>query len=68
MEFSRQESWSGLPFPSPEDLPDLGMEPGSPALLVDSLLPESGKLGKPNKYIHIVNNNKIILIPLIILY
>ena len=32
MEFSRQESWSGLPFPTPEDLPDPGMEPVSPAL------------------------------------
>ena len=30
MGFSRQEYWSGLPFPSPEDLPDLGIEPGSP--------------------------------------
>ena len=30
--FSRQEYWSGLPFPSPEDLPNLGIEPGSPAL------------------------------------
>ena len=38
MEFSRQESWSGLPFPSPGDLPDPGIEPGSPALQIDSLL------------------------------
>ena len=30
--FSRQEDWSGLAFPSPEDLPDPGIEPGSPAL------------------------------------
>ena len=30
MEFSRQESWSGLPFPSPVDLPDPGIEPRSP--------------------------------------
>ena len=30
MGFSRQEYWSGLPFPSPEDLPDPGMEPRSP--------------------------------------
>ena len=29
---SRQEYWSGLPFPSPEELPDPGIEPGSPAL------------------------------------
>ena len=32
MEFSRQEYWSGLPFPSPGDLPDPGIEPTSPAL------------------------------------
>ena len=32
MRFSRQEYWSGLPFPSPEDLPDSGIEPRSPAL------------------------------------
>ncbi|CAM9128069.1 unnamed protein product [Rangifer tarandus platyrhynchus] len=32
MGFSRQEYWSGFPFPSPEDLPDPGIKPGSPAL------------------------------------
>ena len=32
MGFSRQEYWSGLPFPPPGDLPDPGIEPGSPAL------------------------------------
>ena len=32
MEFPRQEYWSGLPFPSPGDLPDLGIEPMSPEL------------------------------------
>ena len=32
MEFSRQEYWSGLPFPSPGDLPDLRIEPRSPTL------------------------------------
>ena len=37
MGFSRQEYWSGLPFPSPRDLPHPGTEPGSPALQVDSL-------------------------------
>ena len=37
LEFSRQEYWSGLPFPSPGDLPDPGIEPGSPALQVDAL-------------------------------
>ena len=35
--FSRQEYWSGLPFPFPEDLPDPGIESGSPALQADSL-------------------------------
>ena len=37
MGFSRQEYWSGLPLPSPGDLPNPGIEPRSPALLVDSL-------------------------------
>ena len=32
MGFSWQEYWSGLPFPSPGDLPDPGIKPGSPAL------------------------------------
>ena len=36
MEFPRQEHWSGLPFPSPGDLPNPGTEPGSPALQADS--------------------------------
>jgi len=40
MEFSRQEYWSGLPFPSPGDLPDPGIEHRSPALQADSLLSE----------------------------
>jgi len=37
MVFPRQEYWSGLPFPTPGDLPDPAIEPGSPALQVDSL-------------------------------
>jgi len=37
MEFSRQEYWSGEPFPSPGDLPDPGIKLGSRALQVDSL-------------------------------
>ena len=40
MEFSRQEYWSGLPFPSPGDLPNPGIERGSPALQADTLLSE----------------------------
>ena len=45
MEFSRQEYWSGLPFPSQGDLPNPGIEPGSPILQADALLSEP--LGKP---------------------
>ena len=45
MGFSRQEYWSGLPFPSPGDLPDSGIEPGSPSLQVDAL--PSKPPGKP---------------------
>ena len=40
MEFYRQEYWSGLPFPSPKDLPNPGIEPGSPTLQADSLSSE----------------------------
>ena len=40
MGFSRQECWSGLPFPSPGNLPYPRIEPGSPALQADSLLSE----------------------------
>ena len=40
MEFSRQEHWSELPFPSLGDLPNSGIEPGSPTLQADSLLSE----------------------------
>ena len=40
MGFSRQEDWSGLPFPSPEDHPDTGTEPRSPTLQADTLLSE----------------------------
>jgi len=43
--FSRQEYWSGLPFPSPGDLPDPGIKPGSPALKAYCLLTEPP--GKP---------------------
>ena len=45
MGFSRQEYWSGLPFPSPGDLPNAGIEPWSPALQTDAL--PSEPLGKP---------------------
>ena len=46
MGFSRQEYWSGLPFPSPGDLPNPGIEPKPPALQEDSLLSEPP--GKPH--------------------
>ena len=45
MEFSRQEYWSGVPFPSPGDLPNPGIKPGSPALQADALTSEPP--GKP---------------------
>ena len=45
MGFSEQEYWSGLPFPSPGDLPDPGIEPRFPALQADALTSElPGKL------------------------
>ena len=50
MEFSRQEYWSGLPFPSPGDLPDTGIEPASPvsrALQANSLPAEPLRKGSP---------------------
>ena len=52
MGFSRQENWSGLPFPPPWDLPDPVIEPGSPELQADSLLTKLQR--KPMS-----NNNEI---------
>ena len=46
MGFSRQEYWSGLPFPSPGDVPDPGIEPRSPTLQADALTSEPP--GKPS--------------------
>ena len=48
MGFSRQEYWSGLPFPSPGDLPDPGIEPRSPTLTADALTSEPP--GKPFRW------------------
>ena len=45
MGFSRQQYWSGLPFPSPGDLPNPGIEPRSPAFQADALTSEPP--GKP---------------------
>ena len=53
MGFSRQEYWSGLPFPSPGDLPDPGIKPGFPAFQADALTSEPpGKLRKEQFQTH----------------
>ena len=52
MGFSRQEYWSGLPFPSPGNLPDSGIEPWSPTLQADGLTSEPP--GKPTLYIELL--------------
>ena len=54
MGFSRQEYWSGVPFPSPGDLPDPGIEPGSPAFQAGALTSEPP--GKPEKYVKSIYN------------
>ena len=55
MEFSRQEYWSGLPFHSPGDLPDPGIEPGTPALQSDSRLSEPpGTFAVTTRYITLI--------------
>ena len=62
MGFVRQEYWSGLPFPSPGDLPDPGIKPRSPALQADSLLTElPGKthLGITYKFTRQLNNKAV---------
>ena len=50
MGFPRQEFWSGLPFPSPEDLPNPRTEPRSPALQADSLLPKPPDNGNTQSF------------------
>jgi len=50
MEFSRQEYWSRLPFPTPGDLPNSGIKPRSPALQADSLLSEPPGKPRINSY------------------
>ena len=54
MGFSRQEHWSGLPFPSPGDLSDPGIEPRSPTSQADSLPSEPP--GKPNSLLNYFTN------------
>ena len=54
MGFSRQGYWSGLPFPSPRDLPNPGIKPGSSALQVDAL--PSELLGKADVKVDVISN------------
>ena len=60
MGFPRQEYWSELPFPSPGDLPDRGIKPGSPVLQVNSLLSEP-----PRKPIEEAKGCKLVLAALL---
>ena len=55
MEFSRQEYWSRVPFPTPGDLPNPGIKPRSPALQADSLLTEPPEKPKLIDFIKIKN-------------
>ena len=59
MGFSKQEYWSGLPFPSPGDRPDPGIEPRSPALQADALSSEPP--GKPESFTEIHIKQEYIL-------
>ena len=65
MEFSRQEYWSGLPYPSRGDLPDSGIELRFPAMQVDSFL--SGLPGKPQGLAtrHLISKRMIDILQLI---
>ena len=54
MQFPRQEYWSGLPFPSPGDLPNTGIKPRSPTLQADTLPSEPP--GKPRKTVKGIRN------------
>ena len=51
MGFSRQKYWSRLPFPSPGDLPNPGVEPGSPALHTDALPSEPPEKTAPTLFL-----------------
>ena len=61
MGFSRQEYWSGLPFPSPGHLPDPGIEPRSPALEADALTSEPP--GKPMTNLDCILKSRDIALP-----
>ena len=58
MEFSRPENWSGPPFPSPGELPDPEIEPGSPALQADSL-PAELPVRRLTMSLNIINATKL---------
>ena len=58
MGFSRQEYWSGLPFPSPGDLPDPGIEPESPTFQADTLTSEPPELDYSKEQRQNVEKNK----------
>ena len=59
MGFSRQEYWSGVPFPSPEDLPDPGIEPRSPAVQADTLPSEPPGKFKSSVILPVLNFEKL---------
>ena len=68
MGFSRQECWSGLPFPSPGDLPYPGIEPGSPEFQADALTSEPPSLPKLMSIESVMPSNHLILChPLLLL-
>ena len=58
MGFPRQECWSRLPFPSPGDLPDPGIEPGSPTLQAEALPSEPPGRSKKKKIVDIDLNTQ----------
>ena len=60
MGISRQEYWSGLPFPSPGDLPDPRIEPGSPTLQADSFRTHIKKSGSTEQIVNIFTQKAII--------
>ena len=63
MGFSRQKYWSGLPFPSPGDLPDPGIESGSPAFQADCLPSEPPGRKRAHKSLAmIINEDGIVLL------
>ena len=58
MEFSRQYYWSGLPFPSPADLPNPGIKPGSPAREADALPSEPPGRSKKSLLMKVKEENE----------